>query len=154
MMRAGLLTFVAALLLAGQVAVAQEQGYWHAADSPARSVTGDVALGENKIVLNNFYSFAMTRVRTLEPAELSSVFDVPSTGAAGQGVLYRLNIPAQQKFQHKNTLCGSDDTTWMVAYAAGRALRIEFFSGEKPPVFTFDAMQNSSQTCGTFAYAR
>ena len=135
------------------MAHAQEKGYWRAASSTAKAITGDVSLGDEKLIINAFYSTTMSRARTLEAAEISSVFDADSS-AGGTGSLYRLNIPAEKKFQHKNTLCGAENVHWMVAYAQGNGLQLAFFSGEKVPVFTFDAIHNSTDVCGTFTYVR
>ena len=93
------------------------------------------------------------RARDLEPSEVSAVFDTDSA-AGKKGHLYGLNIPAGKKFLHKNTLCGGEDTHWMAAYADGRSLRIAFFSGAKAPLFTLDAISNSTSLCGTFSYTR
>jgi hypothetical protein len=131
---------------------AEEQGYWRASSSTARTITGDITLAEEKLTIN-FYSTTVSRARTLEAAEISAIFDTDSS-AGGTGSLYRLNIPAAKKFQRKNSLCGSEDVHWMVAYAAGKSLQLAFFSGEKPPVFTFDAISNSTDRCGTFSYVR
>jgi len=146
-------TLAIALLVASSLTLAaEEKGYWRAVSSTARSITGDVTLSDEKITIN-FAGFTMSRIRTLEPAELASVFDVDSASATGAG-LYRLNIPAQKRFLHKNTLCGSADTQWMVAYASGNDLQLAFFSGDKPPVFTLSAIQNSTDMCGTYSYTR
>jgi len=51
-------------------------------------------------------------------------------------------------------LCGSEDTQWMATYVLGKTLEIAFFSGPKMPVFTMDAMENSTDLCGKFSYAR
>ncbi len=133
-------------------AFGQEVGYWRAASSTAQSITGDVALSSDKITMN-FSSFVMANIHSLQPGEVSSVFDVDSS-TAGNGKLYRLNIPASKKFLHKNSLCGSEDTQWMATYVEGRSLHIAFFSGSKMPVFTLDAIKNSTDLCGTFLYAR
>jgi hypothetical protein len=101
----------------------------------------------------NFSSFTIARIRALESGEVSAVFDV-DTNIGGRGNLYRLSIPATKKFLHKNTLCGSEDTQWMAAFVSGRILHLAFFSGEKMPVFTPDAMANTTDLCGTFSYAR
>lgn len=140
-------------VLACSVAVvAQELGPWRAANTPAESITGDVAFSETKLSIN-FSSFPIARIRALEPGEVSSVFDVDSnTGARGS--LYRLSIPASKKFMHRNSICGSEDTQWVAAFVAGRFLHLAFFSGEKMPVFTPEAIANSTDLCGTFAYAR
>ncbi len=133
-------------------AAAQDKGYWRASSSTARSITGDVALSEEKIAIN-LVSFTMARIRGLQPDELSAVFDADSS-AAGFGGLYRLSIPASKTFLKRNTLCGSEATEWMVTYAVGRSLQVAFFSGQKPPVFTRDAIANSTDLCGTFSYVR
>jgi hypothetical protein len=131
---------------------AQENGYWRASSSTARAFTGDVTLADEKLTIN-FYSTTMSRIRALEAAEVSAVFDTDSS-TSKSGSLYRLNIPAAKKFQHKNSLCGSEDVHWLVAYAAGNSLQLAFFSGERPPVFTFDAIANSTDKCGTFSYVK
>lgn len=141
------------LLLASCVSVtAQELGYWRAASSTAQSVTGDVGFSDAKILIN-FYNFPIVRARDLEPAEVSSVFDADSN-ASNKGHLYKLNIPAAKKFMHKSTLCGAEDTQWVATYVEGRSLHLAFFSGTKAPVFTLDAISNSTDLCGTYAYTR
>jgi len=144
--------FAATLLFSCLTVVAEERGYWRAASSPARNITGDITLADEKLTIN-FYTTAMSRIRALEPAEVSSVFDTDS-GAGSTGSLYKLNIPSEKKFQHRNSLCGAENVQWMVAYASGNSLQLAFFSGDKPPVFTFDAISNSSDKCGTFSYIR
>jgi hypothetical protein len=142
---------VAGLLLACCASVtAQDLGFWRAASKTAQSVTGDVAISEAKISIN-FSNFDIVRARDLEPAEVSSVFDTDSS-ASKKGRLYGLSIPASKKFMHKNTLCGSEDTRWMVTYVDGNSLQLAFFSGEKAPVFTPDAISNSTNLCGTYSY--
>jgi hypothetical protein len=59
-----------------------------------------------------------------------------------------------QRFLHKNTLCGTQDTQWMAAYVAGKSLQVAFFSGDDAPVFTFDAIAHSPNLCGTYIYVR
>lgn len=143
----------AALMLIGWIsATAQELGYWRAASKTAKSITGDVAISPAVLTIN-FYAFNIVHARDLGAAEVSSVFDADSNGSE-KARLYGLNIPATKKFLHKNTLCGSDDTRWMVAFAEGNSLQLAFFSGEKAPVFTVDAISNSTSLCGTFSYIR
>jgi hypothetical protein len=130
----------------------QEVGPWRAVSSTAQSITGDVAFSDTKVAIN-FSSFTIARIRDLEPGEVSAAFDVDSN-AGGRGSLYRLDIPAAKKFMHRNTLCGSEDTQWMAAYVGGRTLHLAFFSGQKMPVFTPEAIGNSTDLCGTFSYGR
>jgi hypothetical protein len=140
------------LLLCCLTLAAQEKGNWRAASNTARSITGDVALSDEKISIN-FSLFTMVRVRSLDKAEMSAAFDADSN-ANGSGSLYRLSIPAAKKFLHKNSLCGDEDTQWMATYVSGRALQLAFFSGEQPPIFTLDAIGNSTALCGTFSYGK
>ena len=152
MNRQTLLGVASGLVLACSLAAAQqERGYWRAVSTTARGVTGDVSLSDLKVTIN-FASFTIAQIRDLKPAEASAAFG--ETGAGGSGNLYRLSIPADKKFLHKNTLCGSDGTQWMVTYAAGRNLQIAFYSGESIPVFTPEAIANATNLCGTYSYAR
>jgi hypothetical protein len=143
---------VGLVLICCMTAAAQDKGYWRAASSTAKSITGDVALSDEKISIN-LVSFTVARIRALEQAEASALFDADGTGG-GNGSLYRLIVPGDRKFLHKNSLCGSDDTQWMVTYVSGRSLQVAFFSGAKPPVFTTDALANSTDLCGKFGYVR
>jgi hypothetical protein len=144
---------VAGLLLAFSLpGMAQELGFWRAASKEAQSTTGDVAFSDFKISIN-YAGFTIVRVRDLAPGEVSSVFDADSNSGA-KGHLYKLNIPASKRFLHKNSLCGSEDTEWMATFVEGRSLHVAFFSGEKPPVFTVDAISNSTDLCGVYTYGR
>ena len=140
------------LLIFCLTVAAQEKGNWRASSNNARSITGDVALSDEKISIN-FSTFPMAQIRSLDKAETSAAFNTVST-ADGTGSLYRLSIPGAKKFLHKNTLCGTEDAQWMATYVSGKTLQLAFFSGEKSPVFTLDAMANSTDLCGTFSYAK
>ena len=131
---------------------AQEKGYWRAASSNASSITGDIVLAESKLTIN-FTVFPLVEARRLNPGEVGAAFDA-DVNAGGTGVLYRVTVPADKRFLHRNTLCGTEETQWMAAYVSGRTLNIAFFSGTEPPVFTLDALRNSTDLCGTFAYTR
>jgi hypothetical protein len=147
-----LCAIVGSVLTFCMFAASQEKGNWHPTNSTAQTITGDVALSDERISIS-FSGFPMARIRSLQPAEVSAVFDTDgSTGANGS--LYKLNIPASKKFLHKNSLCGAEDTQWMVTYVEGRSLHLAFFSGQKAPVFTPDAIVNSTDLCGIFSYAR
>ena len=130
----------------------QDHGYWQAASSNAASITGDITISDAKLTIN-FKGFPIAFIRDLKPAEVSAIFDADSN-TANPGTLYRLKIPAEQRFVRKNTLCGELDTQWMAAYVAGKTLNVAFFSGEEAPVFTFDAITHSPNICGTFTYVR
>jgi len=130
----------------------QDRGYWQAASNTAASITGDITISDAKLNID-FKGFPLAPIRTLQPAEVSAVFDA-DVNSAGFGTLYRLKVPAAQRFLHKNTLCGMEDTQWMASYAAGKSLQVAFFSGDEAPMFTFDVIAHSSNLCGTYSYVR
>lgn len=137
----------------GTAAQAQEdRGYWRAASSNANAITGDISIGELKMSIN-YVTFPLAPIRRLKPIEVSAAFDA-DVDAGIEGSLYRLKVPPAQRFLHKNTLCGDDETEWMATYARGHTLQVAFFSGDDEPVFTFDAIQKSSALCGVYSYAR
>ena len=152
MKRRAWLRVVAVLVMVCGMAAAQDKGYWRADNSTAKSITGDIALSDEKMAIN-LMNFTVSRIRGLEKDEAGALFDADG-GAVGSASLYRLSIPASRTFLRKNTLCGSEDTQWMVTYVSGRSLRAVFFSGQKPPVFTADAIANSTDLCGRFGYVR
>jgi|SRR5579885_144592 hypothetical protein len=143
---------IAGVLMLSLLSNAQELGYWRATSSTAESITGDIAFSDAKLLIN-FATFPMVQARELSSAEVSAVFDADSNSPA-KGHLYKIDIPAQKKFLHKNTLCGQEETQWMATYVQGKSLSVAFFSGQRPPVFTLDAIQNSTSLCGTFFYSR
>ncbi len=131
-------------------AAAQEAGMWRAASKTAQSITGDVAFSETRMTIN-FTSFTIAQIRELTAAEIAAGFD---GAAGGSGNLYRLSIPADKRFLHKNTLCGSEETQWVATYVSGRNLQVEFFSGSSMPVFTPEAIATTTSLCGSYAYVR
>ena len=144
---------VAGLACAAARAHAQEdRGYWRAASSNALAITGDVNIGELKVAIN-FAMFPLAPIRRLKPVEVSAVFDA-DVRAGVEGSLYRLKVPAGRYIVKKNTLCGDEETQWMATYVTGRTMQAAFFSGDAEPVFTFDAVQNSTALCGVYTYAR
>jgi hypothetical protein len=132
--------------------LAQDKGYWTAASSTASSITGDIAILKDRLTIDLF-SFSIVKAKDLAPAEVAAVFDADAN-AGPTGTLYHLSIPAAQRFLHKNTLCGTESTQWMMTYATGRTLQVAFFSGTNAPMLTFEAVHNSTDLCGTFTYSR
>jgi hypothetical protein len=133
-------------------AAAQDNGYWSAASSNALAITGDIRISDARFTIN-YASFPLAQIRALKPEEAAAVFDADSN-APIKGNLYRLDVPAEKQFLHHNTLCGADDTQWMVTLSSGRSLQVAFFSGAEIPVLTIDALAHSSSLCGTFSYTR
>lgn len=146
------LAIIALACLIAPAARTQESGYWRAASNTASSITGDIILSAERLTIN-FTNYTVTRMRALKPEEISGVFDLEPEIVSHAG-LYRMNIPGDKRFLHKNTLCGSEDVQWMVAYATGHELRVAFFSNAKIPSFKREDIMNSTDLCGTFTYAR
>ncbi len=143
------LTIACALPLA-----AQERGAWRAASKTAQSITGDVTFGDERMTIN-FFTLPVAEIRPLKPEEVAAVFSEATADApAHVGHLFRVSIPGDRRFLHKNTLCGSDETQWMVTYVSGKQLRLAFFSNAKPPVFTAEGMNENVNFCGTYTYVR
>ncbi len=140
------------VLISSLPTIAQDRGLWMAASSTAKSITGDITIADTRVTVD-FFNFPLGQIRALKPTEAGALFDA-DVDAPGRGFLYRLNIAARQRFMHKNTLCGSDDVQWMATWVQGRSLSVAFFSGANPPVFTMDALSNTTDRCGSFAYAR
>ncbi|HEX4036836.1 MAG TPA: hypothetical protein VHX37_02160 [Acidobacteriaceae bacterium] len=140
------------LLALSRPALAQDSGPWRAADSTAKTITGDIEIANGRLLIN-FAGFPLAQIRALKPAEASGAFDAdPST--PGGGNLYRLQVPADKRFQHHNTLCGGEQTQWMATWASGSELQVAFFSGQNMPVLTLDALNGSSAGCGVYRYVR
>ncbi len=146
--------FLLAFALACATSAAQqpEKGHWRAASNTAASITGDISISGSKITIY-FSSFPIAPVRLLKPAEVSAAFD-EAVDTAGNGQLYRVTIPASRRFLKNNTLCGSQDTQWIAVYVADGALMVAFFSGDNPPLMTFEALQKSTDLCGIYTYVR
>jgi hypothetical protein len=144
-----ILTLTCALHASAQ---ASDRGYWQAASNAASSITGDIDITATKITID-FKNYTIAPIRTIKPEEVSAVFDA-DVNTAGSGSLYRLNVPGAQRFLHKNTLCGSEDTQWMVTYVGDKFLQVAFFSGNAAPTLTFDAVSHSTDLCGVYNYAR
>ncbi len=144
---------VCGLLLAGTLACgAQEKGYWRAASSNANAITGDLSLAETKATIG-FVTYPIAEIRKITAEEAAAAFDAEAD-TGGVGKLFRLRVPAEQKFAHHNTLCGTEETEWMVTYVEGKTLQVAFFSGGTQPALTVDALANSTDVCGIFRYAR
>jgi hypothetical protein len=143
---------LAGLACAARASAQEDRGLWSATSTNAHAITGNIAIAEAKVTIN-FLTFPLAPIRRLRPVEVSAVFDA-DVNAGIEGTLYRLRIPASQYISKKNTLCGGEETQWMATYVTGHALKVAFFSGDDMPVFTFDAMQNTTTLCGTYAYGR
>jgi hypothetical protein len=149
------IAIAAVLALPGAVqcmAQARDKGYWRAASNTAASITGDIGIADGTMSLN-FKKYPLAPIRSLQSAEVSAAFDADAS-TAGPGTLYRLRVPASVRLLKHNALCGTDDTEWMATYVAGKSLQVAFFSGADEPMFSFDAIANSTHLCGTYSFVR
>ncbi len=144
------------LLLSAALMSAQKEpsdkGNWRPASKTASSITGPITLSEERLMMG-FIPVTIAPIRHAEPAEVSSVFDVPADSNPG-GELYRMNISADRQLLHKNVLCGTEDTTYMLTTVSGKTLQVAFFSGGKLPDLKPETIANSNTLCGTFTYSR
>jgi hypothetical protein len=130
----------------------QDRGYWQAASDTAKDITGDISVSELKLSIS-FSRFTIAQIRQLTPAEATAAFGA-DTSAQGGGNLYRLDVPAEKRFAHHNTLCGEQETQWMATWSDGRTLEVVFFSGSDMPVLTADALARSQNVCELLTYVR
>jgi hypothetical protein len=129
---------------------AQEKGDWRPANETAKKITGEIFFTESKITIN-FASFTIAQIRAIEPAEALALFNADP---GGQGNLYRLDISADKRFLHKNTLCGSEPAEWAITYVTGRTMQLAFFTEPSIPKLTVDDLNGSTRLCGIFTYNR
>jgi hypothetical protein len=135
--------------------MAQEKGRWRPLSTTSLGITGGVAFS-NETLSMNFLKFPIAEIRDLTPGELIAIAlgDPMGKDAAVSGHLYRLSIPATQRFLNRNTMCGGDETQWMTTAVRGKTLQLAFFSTAQMPVLTAEALANTTNLCGTFSYMR
>lgn len=129
-----------------------DRGYWRAASHTAKEMTGDIAISDLKLSIN-FSRFTIAQIRELTPAEATAAFGAEAVTQGG-GNLYRLEIPAEKRFAHHNTLCGAEETQWMATWSDGRSLEVAFLSGSAMPVFTEQALAQAQNVCELLGYER
>jgi hypothetical protein len=151
-MKKWMILWVGLVLSLAAPGVAQERGNWHAASRTAQSITGDVAFGNEKMIIN-FAPFPFAEIRALNAEEIMAMFDGADV-SAGAGHLYRVSIAGDRRFLRKNTLCGAAEVQWMATYSTGKQLEIAMFSGATTPVLSVEALNGNTNLCGTYAYSR
>ena len=145
-------TVAGVVLVCSLSCVAQDKGEWHPASTTTYNMTGDIMIASTNMTIN-VSKYPLTPIRKLTPAEVGAVFDADTNAGIG-GNLYSVRVPPGVYMTGGSPLCGSEVIRWMATYVSGRKLRVAFFSGEDAPVFTFDAISNSTALCGTYAYTR
>lgn len=142
---------LAVCLLAGTPGSAQDLGYWTPVNQTAKDITGDIAISQTKLSIS-FSRFTIAQIRRLTPAEATATFGEAAGSGEGGGNLYRLDVPAEKKFAHHNTLCGEEETQWMATWRHGGRLEVAFFSGSDMPVLTAAALARSQNVCELLTY--
>ena len=141
------------LALGAAGAVAQDTGYWRASSENAKSTTGDIGLGTLKVTIN-FGLYTVAQIHTVDATQARAVFDIDAPEGAVVGNLYHLSVEPGKKFLHKNTICGNEETQYMVTAVVGKELHVAFFSGSAMPELKAEAIMNSTTLCGTYTYMR
>lgn len=142
-----------AVVLGGARASAQDAGYWRASSDTAKSTTGDIGIGTLKLTIN-FQLFTIAQIRQVNADDARAVFDVDAPAGSIVGNLYHLSIDPGKKFLHKNTICGSEETQYMVTAVVGKEMHVAFFSGAAMPDLKPEAILNATNLCGTYTYVR
>ncbi len=119
---------VGLVLVCCMTAAAQDKGNWRATSSTAKSITGDVALSDEKVAINFVELYDRSNTRS-SAGEASALFDADSSAGGKRQSLSAEHTGGEDIFAARTALCGSEDTQWMVTYASGRSLQLAFFSG-------------------------
>lgn len=133
-------------------AKAPDVGHWNGANDRTVNMTGELAITPTELTIYES-KFPLVLVRKLTPVEVGSVFDADTNARIG-GTLYSLHAPPNVYYTGGSPLCGKEFIRWMATYVSGRTLYVAFFSGNDTPVFTFDAIADSTAMCGTYVYKR
>ena len=157
MKRRMMVAAAAGMILVGVVfgaaqATSPDIGHWSAKTDRTRDMTGDLTITPGMLTIYQS-KFPLARVRKLTPAETGAVFDADTNARIG-GDLYRLHVPPGVYYTGGDLLCGREVIRWMATYVSGRTLQVAFFSGDDAPVFTFDAVSNSTAMCGMYIFSR
>ncbi len=133
---------------------------WPAISQTAMSITGDAYLSDNSLVFQN-HRLLLTLDKKLGGEELKVAANLlgATFNSATRGELYRTNLAATVHLRGSNTLCGKRDTTWILMVrtidgGGGVNLNLATFSGALRPVIQTQALDNSTDLCGTFWYQK
>ena len=129
-------TLLAAILLASGVAVSHAQDdVWKADSDTATAVTGDIAIGTDRIVFANGKSIRL----------------VPLEGRRG---VFKVDPPANPVLMNGNRLCGEQDVTYIVlALGSNDALFMKVFEGPDAPEEAVADPEPQEGTCATYSFS-
>ncbi|GLS28295.1 hypothetical protein SAMN04488498_115136 [Mesorhizobium albiziae] len=128
---------VAALLASGSVASHAQDDVWKANSNTATAVTGDIAIGTDRIV------FANGAILRLVPVE-------------GRPGVFKVEPPANPLLMNGNRLCGEQDVTYVVLALASNddALFMKVFEGVAVPAEAVADANPQEGTCATYSFSR
>lgn len=129
-------TLLVAMLLASGTAVSHAQDdVWKADSDTAKTVTGDIAIGTDRIVFANGESIRL----------------VPVEGRPG---VFKVDPPANPVLMNGNRLCGEQDVTYVVLALGGNdALFMKVFEGPSAPAEAVADPEPQEGTCATYNFS-
>jgi len=126
------------------------------------SITGDIKSTPTTLTIAG-HKLELRLVRQLnhdDTANAAALLDTKITPNL-IGVLYQTHLSAGTKLQGNNTLCGKNDTTWIVillsqsnAPRSTADLYLANFSGSGEPDLRPSAIATSTHLCGTYWYEK
>jgi hypothetical protein len=131
--------------------------HWSAASDTAASITGDIEVGPDRIVIGRSQrAYRLSVLRDLNRREMEAAASVLGAARLARTRLYAVDIPASAKFKSGASLCGGDVTRVVIAEEAGDdagALGLILFEGSKEPFF--EGWRNATGgLCATYSYER
>jgi len=138
---------------ASVVAQKSSKQVWIAASQTARSITGDITLTSDKLILAHT-TFPLTFVRDVKKEKLEDAGKIVDlSGSPSSARLFKTLVSRHSILLNSNTICGPDaDATWMLAVYNRGTLSLTFFSGAKEPNLDYKAAEASPYICGTYMY--
>jgi hypothetical protein len=125
------------MLLASGSAVSHAQDdVWKAASDTATAVTGDIAIGTDRIVFSNGESIRL----------------VPIEGRRG---VFKVDPPANPVLVNGNRLCGEQDVTYVVLAVGSNndALFMKVFEGPDAPAVAVADPEPQEGTCAIYNFS-
>lgn len=130
-------TLLVAMLLASGTAVSHAQdNVWKADSDTAKTVTGDIAIGTDRIVFANGESIKL----------------VPVEGRRG---VFKVDPPANPVLMNGNHLCGEQDVTYVVLALGSNddALFMKVFEGTDAPEEAVADPEPQGGTCAIYNFS-
>ncbi len=127
----------AVFLVSGSAASYAQDDVWKASSTSATAVTGDIAVGTDRIVFANGESIRL----------------VPVEGRRG---VFKVDPPANPVLMNGNRLCGEEDVTYVALALASNdnSLFMKVFEGSDVPLEAVADPNPQQGTCATYNFSR